>query len=61
MKDQKYIYIASFIFSIILIYWMAGAKPTFYYLLIVLAGMGIYSSGKYTIRIDTPDIMKQEV
>lgn len=57
-SSNNILYIASFLGSIILVNWLAGNKATYYYLLLVLIGVAMVNTGKYNIRITTPEIME---
>jgi uncharacterized membrane protein YphA (DoxX/SURF4 family) len=54
---MKFVYIAFFLFSILLINWFAGMKNTFYFLLLVLASVLVVNAGKYNISVKTPEIL----
>jgi hypothetical protein len=56
--SKDILYIASFLGSVILLNWLAGTKATYYYLLLVLAGVAVVNVGRYNISITTPDIMQ---
>jgi|LGOV01.1.fsa_nt_gb hypothetical protein len=50
--------IAGFLFSVLLISWFGGSKATYWYLLVVLAGVAFTNAGKYSVSVGTPEILK---
>lgn len=59
--NDDILYIGAFLGSVILINSVAGNKATYYYLLLVLAGVMVANVGKYNVKIVTPEIMQSNV
>ena len=54
--NNEIIYIAFFLFLVLMINWFAGQKQLFYFLLLVLAGTLLYNINNF--KIDTPKILQ---
>jgi hypothetical protein len=52
-------YILSFLILVIGISWVGGLKPTFWFLMLVLAGMIFNASGKYKVTFTKPEIIQE--
>ncbi len=58
MKGEDVLSIASFLGSVLLVHGLGGLKATHSYLLVVLVGVLLMNVNRFTVRIESPEIMK---